>query len=166
MRAQDIIALLQLEPLPLEGGFFRQTYRAAKWLPSGSPGTPLGTAIYFLLTPDNFSAMHRLQADEIYHFYFGDPVEMLLLPPAGSGQTFLLGNDLPAGMRPQKIVSRGVWQGSRLRPGGPHGFALIGTTMTPGFTWQNFELGRAEDLLADYPDFAEMIKARVRAVAP
>ena len=106
--------------------------------------------------------MHRLNTDEIYHFYLGDPVEMLLLHPDGSGEIFLLGNDLGSGMRPQKVVRRGVWQGSRLVPGGMYGFALIGTTMAPGFEWHGFELGDREMLLDEYQAFADEIADRVR----
>ncbi len=168
MSAQDVIDLLQLEPLPLEGGFFRQTYKASETLaPEALPARyrqemVLGTAIYAVLTFHDFSAMHRLDTDEIFHFYYGDPLEMLLLHPDGSGEVFLLGNDLLAGQQPQKVVSRNIWQGTRLAAGGAHGFALIGTTMAPGFEWAGFELGEREMLVNQYPAFAEMIAARVR----
>lgn len=168
MTAQEIIDLLQLELLPHEGGYFRQTYQAAERIaPAALPARyhqpmALSTAIYFMLTPAVFSAMHRLPSDEVYHFYLGDPVEMLLLHPDGRGETFTLGTDLLSGMRPQKVVPPAVWQGLCLRPGGPHGFALIGTTMAPGFEWDGFELGDRAALLAGYPDFTEMIEARLR----
>lgn len=168
MTAQDVIDLLQLEPLPLEGGFFRQTYKAAETLaPEALPvryrqEMVFGTAIYAVLTPNDFSAMHRLDTDEIFHFYYGDPLEMLLLHPDRSGELFLLGSDLLAGQQPQKVVNRNVWQGTRLAAGGEHGFALIGTTMAPGFEWAGFELGEREALVNQYPDFAEMIAVRVR----
>jgi hypothetical protein len=163
---QEIINLLKLEPLPHEGGYFRQTYKSAEVIsqaalpPRYQGDRTLGTAIYFLLTPTDFSAMHRLDTDEIYHFYLGDPVEMLLLPPDGPAEAFILGNDLSKGMQPQKVVSSGVWQGSCLVPGGPYGFALIGTTMAPGFEWASFELGERDTLLQQYPALAEMILAR------
>jgi predicted cupin superfamily sugar epimerase len=168
LTAQEVIGLLQLEPLPLEGGFFHLTYRSPEKI---SPEALLeryqqalvfGTAIYALLTPTDFSAMHRLDTDEIYHFYYGDPLELLLLHPDGSGELFSLGNDLPAGQCPQKVVGRNVWQGSRPVPGGEHGFTLIGTTMAPGFEWAGFELGQRDTLVKQYPAFEEMIAARVR----
>lgn len=168
MTAQDVINLLQLEPLPLEGGFFRQTYQSSERVPPEAlparyqQPLALGTAIYAVLTPNDFSAMHRLDTDEIFHFYYGDPLEMLLLHPDGSAEVFLLGNDLPAGQQPQKVVNRQVWQGTRLAPGGQYGFALIGTTMAPGFEWAGFELGEYEMLVERYPAFADMIAARVR----
>ncbi|GAB4428536.1 MAG: cupin domain-containing protein [Anaerolineae bacterium] len=168
LTAQEVIDLLQLEPLPHEGGFFHLTYRSSETIPPAAlparyeQERVLGTAIYALLTPADFSAMHRLDTDEIYHFYYGDPLEMLLLYPNGSGELFLLGNDLAAGQRPQKLAARQVWQGTRLAPGGQHGFALIGTTMAPGFEWAGFELGQRDELIKQYPDFADRIAARVR----
>lgn len=168
LTAQEVIDLLQLEPLPHEGGFFHQTYRSSETVPPAAlparygQERVLGTAIYALLTQTDFSAMHRLDTAEIYHFYYGDPLEMLLLHPDGSGELFLLGSDLQAGQRPQKVVERDVWQGTRLASGGQHGFALIGTTMAPGFEWAGFELGERDALVQQYPDFADMIAARVR----
>jgi predicted cupin superfamily sugar epimerase len=168
MTVEEVIEMLQLEPLPLEGGFFRQSYKSSETI--SPPALParyrqervFGTAIYAVLTPADFSAMHRLDTDEIFHFYYGDPLEMLLLHPDGSGEVFLLGQDLPAGQRPQKVVARNTWQGTRLAVGGQHGFALIGTTMAPGFEWAGFDLGERDALVKQYPAFADMIAARVR----
>jgi predicted cupin superfamily sugar epimerase len=144
LTAEQVQKLLKLQPLPVEGGYFVETYRA-----KGS------TAIYYMLTPDTFSAMHRLPGDEIYHFYLGDPVEMLLLKPDGAGQAVLLGQDINSGMRLQHAVSGGTWQGSRLAPGGK--FALLGTTMTPGFDPADYEAGKRQDLAAAYPPYAPLI---------
>lgn len=169
--AQTVIDLLKLQPLADEGGFFRRTYYAAETLsPSALPAryteaVPLASAIYFLITPDDFSAMHRLNTDELYHFYLGDPLELLLLHPDGSGEQLVLGQDLLAGMRPQAVVPHGSWQGSRLLPNGKYGFALIGTTMAPAFDWHDFELGQLDPLRHRYPHFAEAIARRVRPTA-
>lgn len=168
LTAQEVIGLLQLEPLSLEGGFFALTYRSPEQIvPEALPeryhqALVFGTAIYALLTSTDFSAMHRLDTDEIYHFYYGDPLEMLLLHPDGSGEVFILGNDLPAGQRPQKVVGRNVWQGSRPVSGGVHGFTLIGTTMAPGFEWAGFEPGQRDSLAKQYPAFGKMIVERIR----
>jgi uncharacterized protein len=155
--SQEVVDLLKLEPLPHEGGYFREIYKSVERYRGDRA---FGTAIYFLLTSSNFSAMHRLDADEIYHFYLGDPVELLLLYPQGRGEVFTLGNDLSQGLQPQKVVPGGIWQGSCLVPGGQYGFALMGTTMTPGFEWTGFELGEREALLKQYPAWVEMIAAR------
>ena len=160
MTAEEVIALLGLEPLPREGGFYAETYRSPRKGNDGSAsGKPrsLATAIYYLLTPSAFSALHRLPADEVYHFYCGDPVEMLLLGPDGSGETVILGSDLAAGQRPQRVVEAGVWQGSRLVPGGA--WALLGTTMAPGFAPEDFEPGDRSELIRRYPGFSEHIVA-------
>lgn len=114
-----------------------------------------GTAIYYLLTAETFSAMHRLASDEIFHFYLGDPVEMLQLFPDGSGRIVTLGQDLQEGMRPQVVVRKGVWQGSRLVSGGR--FALLGTTVAPGFDFADYEHGRRADLLRSHPAFRDLI---------
>ncbi len=156
LRAAEVIALLHLKPLPLEGGFYRETYRASARLP-GEPSPSLSTAIYYLLTPDTCSALHRLPTDEVYHFYLGGPVELLMLLPSGASQVVVLGNDLQAGQQPQWVVPAGVWQGSRLLPGAD--FALLGTTMAPGFEFSDYEAGAREPLLNAYADQSARIVA-------
>jgi predicted cupin superfamily sugar epimerase len=155
--------LLNLKPLEGEGGYFAETYRAAETVgaeclpPRYAGARSFGTAIYYLLTPDTFSALHRLQSDEVYHFYLGAPVELLMLRPDGSGEVQILGSDLRRGQRPQLVVPRGVWQGSRLSAGGE--FALMGTTMAPGWDPADFELGQREVLVAAYPHWRDWITA-------
>jgi uncharacterized protein len=165
LTAEQIRDLLKLQLLPVEGGYFAETYRSKDTIPSGAPGAypngrPLSTAIYYMLTPDSFSALHRLPGDEIFHFYLGDPVEMLLLKPDGTGQAVLLGPDISAGMRLQHTVAGGTWQGSRLIPGGK--FALLGTTMAPGFDPADFEIGKRQELSAAYPPYAPLIALLTR----
>jgi uncharacterized protein len=161
LTAKQIQELLKLRPLPVEGGYFVESFRskftlAQPSLPPSYPGErALSTAIYFMLTPDTFSAMHRLKGDEVYHFYLGDPVETLMLKPDGTAEAALLGQDLMAGMRVQHAVPGGTWQGSRLAPGGK--YALMGTTMAPGFDRQDFELGKRDDLSARYPNYSPLI---------
>ena len=158
--AEEIIKLLQLRPHPKEGGYFRETYRSAVLfsdLPSRYRGKhSASTAIYYLLTPETFSAMHRLASDEVFHFYMGSPVQMLQLFPDGQGKILGLGSDLKAGQSPQVIVPAGVWQGSRLVAGGS--FALMGTTVAPGFDFADYESGQREKLIEQYPQFAKMIR--------
>ncbi len=163
MNVEEIIKHLGLEPLPGEGGFYRETYRSgdgeipADALPERyKAGKHLATAIYYLLTPDTFSAIHRLISDEVFHFYLGDPVTMLQLHPDGSGETITLGPDIKAGQRLQCVVPRGVWQGMRLNEGGR--FALMGTTVAPAFDFEDYQPARREELIQKYPDFAEIIK--------
>lgn len=155
--------LLRLEPLPVEGGYFVQTYKSSEAIPREAlpgryPGPrSFGTGIYYLLTPETFSALHRLKSDEIYHFYLGDPVELVQLEADGAGRIVTLGPDLAGGMQLQTAVLHGVWQGARLRHGGA--FALLGTTMAPGFESEDFEIGQRRDLLEKYPRFRDLILA-------
>jgi len=168
--AADVIRLLDLQPHPAEGGYFVETYRADENLPAaalpGRYGGPRahGTAIYYLLTADNVSAMHRLASDEVFHHYLGDAVEMLHLFADGNAASVVLGRDLGAGERPQVVVPRGVWQGARLRPGSR--FALMGTTVAPGFDFDDFELGGRDALTAAYPAHGDMIAVLTPEGAP
>jgi predicted cupin superfamily sugar epimerase len=114
LTADQIKTLFNLKPHPEEGGFFVETYRSTETLsrellPNRYKGDrSFSTAIYYLLTPGTFSTIHRLRSDEVFHFYLGDPVEMLQLWPDGSGRILILGSDILNGMEPQVIVPRGV----------------------------------------------------------
>jgi len=143
--ADHVRRLLGLEPLPVEGGWFAETYRS-RW----------STAIYYLLTPGTFSALHRLPSDEVYHFYVGDPVTLLLLGPGEDATTATLGTDLAAGQRPQVVVPAGTWQGSLLEAGGR--FALMGTTMAPGFEPGDIEMGTRAALAEAYPGHRDLVE--------
>lgn len=166
MTADEIKQLLQLTPLEREGGFFRETYRSRwqvspEYLPEGIRGSrSIGTAIYYMITPKTFSTLHRLPGTEVFHFYLGDPVIMLQLHPDGSSRTVTLGSDLAGGQQPQVVVRGNVWQGCRLVLGGH--WALMGTTMSPGFDYADYETGVREELIAHYPDVADMIRQYTR----
>jgi predicted cupin superfamily sugar epimerase len=157
--AERVIALLGLERLPFEGGWFRETYRAAGGITlereaQGGVG-PVGrrafsTQIYYLLRRGETSALHRVRSDEVFHHYLGDPVVQLRIDdgtrthgtaPAGTttSETVILGADLEAGHRPQAVVPAHVWQGATLGEG-DRGYALLGCTVAPGFDWADFEL--------------------------
>jgi uncharacterized protein len=166
MTADEVKQLLQLEPLAIEGGFFRETYRsswnvAAEYLPDGIRGArSIGTAIYYMITPETFSALHRLPGSEIFHFYLGDPAIMLHLLPDGRVQSITMGSDLARGQQPQVVVRGGIWQGCKLAPGGK--FALMGTTMSPGFDYADYENGNRDQLTAQYPGAAELVREYTR----
>jgi predicted cupin superfamily sugar epimerase len=170
LTASQIRDLLGLEPLSIEGGYFIRSYESDHRIPQHAlpPGYPstgqaerlLSTAIYYLLTPETFSALHRLPGDEIYHFYLGHPVELLELRPDRTTARFTLGQDIVAGMKLQHVVPGGVWQGSRLLPGGE--YALLGTTMAPGFDDADYESGSRDQLVSLYPAEAGRIRALTR----
>src|SRR6516162_297797 len=136
MTANEIKALLKLDPHPVEGGFYRRTYTAAGTVELPRGVRAQGTAIYYLLEAGTFSEMHVLESDEIFHFYVGDPVEMLQLYPDGGSAVLTLGPDLAAGQQVQVVVPAGVWQGTRLLGGCK--LALLGCTVTPGFDFADY----------------------------
>jgi predicted cupin superfamily sugar epimerase len=167
MTAEDVKKLLGLQPHPREGGWYVRTYEAKELVAAdafadgryaGERRT--GTAICYLLEAETFSEMHRLQSDEVFHFYAGDAVEMLQLREGGGGTTIVIGNDLLRGQRPQVVVERGVWQGSRLVEGGR--WALLGCTVSPGFEFEDYEAGERAELCAGWPKFAAEIAALTR----
>lgn len=145
---EQIARLLKLERLPEEGGLFRRTY-----------ADEYSSVIYFMLLAPDFSAMHVLDGVEIYHWYAGSPVRLLLLQPGGAVEQPVLGPDLAAGARPQIVVPAGVWQGSS-----PLGeWALVGATMAPPFKWPAFRLGQRAELIAGWPHAAVQVHALTRA---
>jgi predicted cupin superfamily sugar epimerase len=161
MTADEIKSFLKLEPHPIEGGWFRRTYTSAGTVELPRGARAQGTAIYYLLEPGTFSEMHVLDSDEIFHFYLGDPVEMLQLHPSGHSVVLTLGQDLQAGQHVQVVVPAGVWQGTQLVGDGK--VALLGCTVTPGFDYADYRSASAAELIAKWPDQAERIRALTRA---
>ncbi len=168
--AARLIEMLNLAPLPWEGGYYRETWRSDVSIPQSTLGAEYdgsraaGTSIYYMLTPDTVSRMHRLPSPETFHFYMGDPVEMLLLH-AQMSDTVIFGQDIMAGQKLQFTVPGMVWMGARLlpTPSAPalsgHGFSLMGTTVAPGFDFDDLEMGDGDTLAYAYPDHAPLIRA-------
>lgn len=160
--ADDVIKILDLKPLPEEGGYFRETYRSAKvnapasvfGINSNDPRV-ISTAIYYLVRPESFSALHRIKSDEVFHFYAGDPVEMIQIDEDGNLAEFTIGSDIFNGETPQVVVRRGVWQGLKLKEGGS--WALMGTTVSPGFEFEDFEVGDRAQLIKTFPQLSHDI---------
>ena len=138
-----------MKRLPVEGTLFASTYRSAEKAPGGSPA---GTAIVGLYCddPPSRSLFHRLAFDEVWHFYGGDPIRLVLLHSDGSSEVVVLGGDVIAGQCVQHVIPAGVWQAGELVPGGA--WALYGCTMAPGFTGAAFEGGTVAALEGRYPD--------------
>ncbi|MEM6347867.1 MAG: cupin domain-containing protein [Bacteroidota bacterium] len=151
---QALIDHYQFERLPIEGTFFKNTYRSAQQSPAGGP---IATAMMGLYVhePESLSRFHRLTHDEVWHFYGGDPVELHLLFADGSAERILLGPDPLQGHHLQYLVPAEVWQGACLTASGT--YALFGCTMAPGFTGDCFEAGLAERLVEQYPEQREII---------
>ena len=153
MNVDHLIKRLDLQRLPSEGGYYKETYRSVEKLGERN----LSTAIYYVLTGEENSRLHRLKSDEIYHFYFGDPVQMLLLHPNGGSEIVFLGENILAGQRPQVIVTKETWVGSMIVEG-DHGFALMGATVSPGFDYEDLEMGNREELIEKYPQHKGLIQ--------
>jgi predicted cupin superfamily sugar epimerase len=161
MTPEQIIKFFGMKPLPHEGGYYVQTYQcteriAQTALPARYTNDKnFSTAILYLLTPNTFSALHRLRSDEIFHFYLGDPVTRIQLHPDGSGNVVTLGQDILNGQCVQVTVPKNTWQGSLLNEAGK--FALMGCSVAPGFQFEDFELGKREGLLNEYPNQRDLI---------
>ncbi len=162
MTPEFLIEKFQLEPLPVEGGLFRRHYASDEMishhaLPARyTHAKLLGSAICYMHTAQTRSLLHRLKSDEMYHFYNGDAVALVLLSKDGTWQVVVLGQDYAAGQVPFFVVPRGVWQGSCLLNDGA--WALMGATLAPAFDEDDFELGERAVLLENFPDAREWIE--------
>jgi len=145
---EELIAAYGFEPLPVEGTLFASTYRSAA---SMADGGPVGTAMIGMYAHDpvSRSLFHRLPHDEIWHFYGGDPIRLVLLGHDGRVEQVWLGSDVGAGQVVQCVIPAGVWQAGELHPDGT--YALFGCTMAPGFTGAGFEAGHRSELLSTHP---------------
>jgi predicted cupin superfamily sugar epimerase len=164
--ASEIIRALGLARHP-EGGYFRETFRA-ETLPVELPNRgarAASTAIYFLLERGDFSAFHRVRSDEVWHHYFGAPLELHLLGE-GTSDELVLGPDLGRNQRPQVVVRAHVLQAARLVPrerdATSEDFSLVGCTVAPGFDFADFEMPKRVALVAEFPDQRALIEALTR----
>ncbi len=159
------ISRLNLTKHP-EGGYYRSTYAspvqiAQSALPPGFTGPRLAsTAIYFLVDGSNFSAFHRLQSDEVWHFYAGSALIIHVIAPDGPASEILLGDDPESGESFQCVVKAGCWFGARVRDS--KSFALVGCTMAPGFDFEDFELATRAELTGLFPQHRELIERLTR----
>jgi uncharacterized protein len=144
---QRVAELLGLRPLPHEGGLFRQTYADGH-----------SAAIYFMLLAPDFSAMHALGSAEVYHWYTGAPLGLLLLGPDGGISEPVLGPGVDRGQHPQLVVPAGTWQGSSSLGA----WTLVGTTTAPPFDWSAFRLGDRAELIGRYPAARDRIDELTR----
>lgn len=163
--ADQFIHHYKLQPHP-EGGWYRQGYKsdeqvAANALPERFNGDrAFSTAIYFLLEQGNFSAFHRLQSDECWHFYAGDELHIYMIHQNGNLEIISLGNDIENGQTFQYVVPARCWFASRPAPGSKYCF--VGCTVSPGFEFEDFELANAKELSTMYPQHTSIIKELCR----
>jgi predicted cupin superfamily sugar epimerase len=162
LSAQQVIESLQLKAHP-EGGFYAETFRASP-LPFDLPQRGVrsaSTAIYFLLRGSDFSALHVVSSDEQWHHYFGDPLELHCFDPSDQYRRIVLGSALLEGQRPQHVVRADELQGARVLAG-PHGYALCGCSVAPGFDFADFRMPSRSELLARLPAHAELVTTLTR----
>ena len=159
IKAEVLIHSLKLIPHP-EGGFYRETYRSNETisnLPERYQGKSrnLGTSIIFLLKGNQYSAFHKIQSDEIWHYYEGSPVKLYVLDENGILQTYILGNDIKNGSNYQVIIEHNKWFAAK--PVDPESFTLMGCTVSPGFDFSDFQLAKRNELLKKYPQHHSII---------
>lgn len=166
--AAALIKHFNMARLPQEGPWFVLTYNSAdvlarSALPERYAGPrAAGSAIIALVTKTDFSAMHRLKTDEMWHYYGGDPLEMLILHPNGNSEVVVLGPDVLAGQKLQFVVPRGSWQGARPRGKGPDSYSIFGDTLAPAFEYGDFAMGYRDELQKAYPSQAALIEQLTR----
>jgi predicted cupin superfamily sugar epimerase len=162
---KDLIAALNLQPHP-EGGWYRETYRATETIaPAGLPERFVGprsvaTAIYFLLTSESFSALHRIRSDEQWHFYSGSPLTVHVIHPDGRYAPIKLGQDLALGETFQAVVPHGCWFGATVDA--PGSYALVGCSVAPGFDFADFEMADGDLLSKEFPQHKALIRQLTR----
>jgi len=143
-------------------GFVVETYRSDHQIPGNAlepeygDSRPFGSALYFLVTPDAQIVLHRIRSDQLFHHYLGDPLEVLMLYPDGSGAVTTIGSDLRSGIRPQLFIPGGTFHVSRLAVG--RGYALLASTEWPGVETPDVEKGDVAALVASHPDFRPQIE--------
>ena len=165
---EKIIKKFNMVSLENEGGYFVETHRSEESIPKGNlpprykSARNFSTTILYLITSDNFSSLHKVASDEMFHFYMGDQVIMLNLSEDGKGQTIKLGSNIFEGEQIQYLVPKNTWQGAKLADGGE--FALLGTTVSPGFEFEDFTKAKTckNEILSKYPDFASLINELVK----
>ncbi len=157
---ERIITKLHLKPHP-EGGYFKETYRSTGIINADSLEASYNgernysTCIYFLLTSDNFSALHRIKQDEIWHFYDGSPIRLHMITEAGKHTEHIIGKDLSKGELPQFVVPGGCWFAAEVVEDDT--FSLVGCTVSPGFSFEDFELKSKKELTGLFPHLQDVI---------
>jgi predicted cupin superfamily sugar epimerase len=161
MSYEDVKRLLKLEP-NATCGYVRVTFMSKERIaPGGLPapfqsGRPMGSALYFMLTPDEPVKLHRIRNDQFYHYYLGDPIEVLMLLTDGTTQQHIVGPDLRAGHKVQLFIPGNTFHTARVT--GTRQWFLGGSTEWPGVEPEDVELGKADELAKKYPKVAEQIR--------
>ncbi len=159
-RVEDIVDRLGMNSHP-EGGYYKETYRSKSMIPQHvlseefTGARNYSTAIYFLLTSDNFSAFHRIKQDEIWHYYEGSSLYVHVIEPNGEYKKHSVGINLDQEELPQLVVPAGCWFASSVK--NKDSYSLVGCTVAPGFDFNDFELAQRNTLIEEYPEYKEII---------
>ncbi len=165
-KIDEIVCKLKMEPHP-EGGFYKETYRSNGVVPQNALGKEFTgdrnycTAIYFLLTSENFSAFHRIKQDEIWHYYSGSSLYVHVISPDGKYNKFTVGMNLDRGELPQLVVPAGCWFASSVKD--TDSYSLVGCTVSPGFDFDDFELAERAVLSKEFPEHNTIITQFTRS---
>ena len=163
--AAELIHHYQLQSHP-EGGYYSETYRSLELIPSYAlpqrfrGARNFSTAIYFLLEQKSYSAFHRIQSDECWHFYLGGTLVIYIIYPDGELATISLGSNIQMGETFQFIVPANCWFASE--PAENVQFSFVGCTVAPGFAFEDFEMAKREELINLYPQHADVINRLTR----
>ncbi len=164
-RKQELINTLELIPHP-EGGLYKETYRSEGGIPKNALSTDYSgdrsysTGIYFMLTADTFSAFHKINQDEMWHFYDGSPIELHMIKPDGKYSCVYIGRDIENGEHLQYVVPGGVWFASRVKDNAE--YSLLGCTVSPGFDFADFILPNTTEMTALFPQHTKIISKLTR----
>jgi len=157
---EELIEKLDLQPHP-EGGYFKETYRSTGEIQEDSLGPgyngkrSYSTCIYFLMTSDNFSAFHRINQDEIWHFYEGSPILLHIISEKGDYSEYRIGRGFSKGEVPQLVVPGNHWFAAEVIE--KNSYSLVGCTVAPGFDFADFELPKRKELISKFPEHEELI---------
>ena len=160
------IRKLDMLPLPEEGGWYRETYRSDEFIPKHclperfSDRRTFATSIYYLLKSDEFSAFHRINQEEIWHFYMGSSLRLHIIDKIGNYSTAVMGPDIDNGAHFQFTINRGDLFAAEVIEA-DH-FSLVGCTVAPGFEFDDFQVPDRKDLIKRYPEHAVIIERFTR----
>lgn len=162
---ENLIQKLELQPHP-EGGYFKETYRSDDIISKSclpdvfESERNYSTGIYYLLKSDDFSAFHKINQDEMWHFYLGDTIELTMISEDGVLTTVHIGNDILLDQVPQIVVPKNYWFAARVIKS--NSFALVGCTVAPGFDFKDFILAPRKILTEKFPQHSTIIKTLTR----
>lgn len=163
---EQLVKTLKLEPHP-EGGYFRESYRSSGYISSDNLPNDIDgnrnycTGIYYLLKSDDFSAFHRINQDEMWHFYMGNAIQITMISTIGELESITLGQDLSRGQLLQFVVPKNYWFAAKVVAS--NSYALVGCTVSPGFDFKDFELAQRHRLIAQFPQHKAVIKSLTRS---